>query len=121
MNMANVDPPMETIQYSKVFHRLAEALNDGDTFKRVVAELEESELTQVLEHLVRLRLIRDKCARDVREKFKEEHGCSSSLYYTRLDPEKYEKRKEYNRLYKQRKRNQEKAMTPPAVNAVQCV
>lgn len=101
-----------------LFDRIASVLDNHEQLLQTISSMKHDDIAVLIEYLAKLRLTRDKCAKDTHTNFKQKHGCSSSYYYLKTDSEKYAKKLEENRMYKSRKRREAKLAES---NAVQCV
>ena len=95
---------MDPNSHLATFHRLAAVLDNHDAFLHAVSELNETQLGNVLEYLVRLRVARDKAVRKCQDKFKEQSGVSAPWHYTKSNAEAYQRKLEKNKQYMRTKR-----------------
>ena len=85
------------------FERLCEVVSDVEGMCREL-QTDDIVLASLICKLVRMKMVKDKCNKQMRDKFKEEHGHSQLWGYVKNNPEQYAKMLERNKAYKQRKR-----------------
>ena len=90
---------------------------DAGAMVEYIGTLSSDEMEKVLKYLVDFKRTRDKIKKESEARKKEELGVTPQWDNVRRDPEKYQRRLEYNREYRRRKKC---AVVPEAPSSERC-
>lgn len=97
------------------YKKMAELVDDEHALANYALQMDAGEFGHLLNYLVKFKKSRDSIKRAFETRKTEEYGVTPQWQSIRNDPVKYQRRVEYNRLYRQRKRqlHQEKQNLDP--------
>lgn len=95
---------MSTEEIRHVYQRLCIVCDDIDGMCSAL-NTEDRVLAALICQLVKMKMGKAKSTQQIRRKFKDQHGHSTTWDYLKRNPDQYAKMLERNRLYKQKKRD----------------
>lgn len=101
---------------SQFYKHLLGFLDDESAVQHYLVSLPQQDVASLVMYLAERQRVRDAAARSYTQRKMQDLGAAPSWVRAKADPEAYQKRLEYNRAYRRRKRDQARGVVD-ATNA----